>query len=599
LSKKVLGLYKFIIFTFAIFFFTDSILGFTHNVPPQFPSISLQENSRRQIIEKMIEQVDIQNWYQIISDLSENEDLDNPNHFYHSRYSLRVSDAQQFDGKPEPDDACDNAAEYIANKFRSYGLEVENDLFEHKIVSINGKTKGIYKMRNVIATLPGKGNNKEKYFLITAHYDSIASKTEGWEENWRTLPAPGAVDNASGVAGIIEAARILSQQDLDFTVKFVAFSGEEIGLFGSKHFAKLAKENDYPILGVINFDMIGHDTDGILDLHVVGNKSSEWLVNAFRKTRQVYNIELDFHKIIDSEFVYSDHSPFWENGFSAIMVSEESSFESQEWPEFIHSGKDTLDKLNLDIGERAVKLAIATIAELAEPITVSSIDEYNSDLAWYSSQLGIPEQISSNQPISVSAEIENKIEVDVEDIEVRILAIDLNGNSEVVLSENFDLSANKRHKLSGSFVIDGWGTYTIWAVINPEFSIIESNFSNNIIEKQIVVSDNNLLLKNIVAYPNPLNLESDNGELYLAYKISKDANVFVKLYSIIGELIWTKEFLIGQKGGKLGQNRDIPVWNGKNEHGETVSAGVYFCHVSIEDIHGDIIGKTLKIAVIK
>ena len=61
---------------------------------------------------------------------------------------------------------------------------------------------------------------------MTGHYDSISSKTDKWEENWKVLPAPGASDNASGVATMIEAARLLSQIDLNRSIRFVAFSGE-------------------------------------------------------------------------------------------------------------------------------------------------------------------------------------------------------------------------------------------------------------------------------------------------------------------------------------------------------------------------------------
>ncbi|MCH6580889.1 MAG: M28 family peptidase, partial [Nitrospinae bacterium] len=69
---------------------------------------------------------------------------------------------------------------------------------------------------------------------MVGHYDSISTKTAGWEQNWRTLPAPGASDNASGVAEMRGGSRILSKHEFDFTIRFIAFSGEELFLFGSK-----------------------------------------------------------------------------------------------------------------------------------------------------------------------------------------------------------------------------------------------------------------------------------------------------------------------------------------------------------------------------
>ena len=55
-------------------------------------------------------------------------------------------------------------------------------------------------MNNIVATRPGRGPNRDQFYLLVAHYDSISSKTKGWQQQWRTMPAPGASDNASGIA---------------------------------------------------------------------------------------------------------------------------------------------------------------------------------------------------------------------------------------------------------------------------------------------------------------------------------------------------------------------------------------------------------------
>ena len=182
-------------------------------------------SEKKQVIQGLMEEVDGQHWFQIIKALSENEDLDNPGHFFHSRYALRVREAKVFDGKSQPDDACDNAAEYIAEVFKSFGLEVEFDSFEHNRWLLEGGQQGEYVMRNVVATLPGKGANRNRVYLMTAHYDSIASKMKDWEENWRVLPAPGADDNASGIAEMLETARILTSLSAE---KSLAYSAAKI-----------------------------------------------------------------------------------------------------------------------------------------------------------------------------------------------------------------------------------------------------------------------------------------------------------------------------------------------------------------------------------
>ena len=313
------------------------------------PSISASPQ-QQSVIQGLLNQADGVRWVWQTIALVENEDLQKPGQFFRSRYALRVRDAVQFDDNPRPDHACDNSADYIAQQFRSYGLEVEFDPFNHRRRSALGALVGEYVMRNVVATLPGKGPNKNRIYLMVGHYDSIASKTPGWDGGWRQMAAPGASDNASGIAEMLETARILSQQDFDFTVRFIAFSGEELFLFGSKHYAQLVQERGDDIAGVINFDLLGHDPDGNLDIHVLGDEQSQWLVNAFGAAAERYRLPIDLRLKNDPSFIFSDHSPFWDVGIPAVMVAEESSLDApDESTEYIHSQEDDLTKISIPL----------------------------------------------------------------------------------------------------------------------------------------------------------------------------------------------------------------------------------------------------------
>ena len=115
-------------------------------------------------------------------------------------------------------DKCSLAAEYISSVFERNGLEVEYDPFEY----------ANYKMKNVVGTKPGVSTS-DAQVIICAHYDSISNKP------W--VDAPGADDNGSGVAAVLAAAEILSDYDFNYTIKFITFSGEELGLNGSYHYA--------------------------------------------------------------------------------------------------------------------------------------------------------------------------------------------------------------------------------------------------------------------------------------------------------------------------------------------------------------------------
>jgi hypothetical protein len=132
----------------------------------------------------------------------------------------------------------DEVANYLFKKFQDYNIPVEFDEYYFK-----GK-----KWKNVIATINGKKKPNDIYMGI-AHFDSISKQPE--------VSAPGADDNASGTAAVLEIGRILKGISLDATVKLGVFSNEEQGRAGSKHFAKKAREEGLNIKGVINLDIIG------------------------------------------------------------------------------------------------------------------------------------------------------------------------------------------------------------------------------------------------------------------------------------------------------------------------------------------------------
>ena len=120
----------------------------------------------------------------------------------------------------------------------------------------------VFTGENVIVRLPA-GGEPSGVLLVTAHFDAIGRRSDGWEDDWEHQPAPGADDNATGVAVVLEAARILADAELPFDVEFVFFSAEELGRLGSIDYvsrcdAGCAEE----LLGVINLDMIGYSGEG-------------------------------------------------------------------------------------------------------------------------------------------------------------------------------------------------------------------------------------------------------------------------------------------------------------------------------------------------
>ncbi|MCH8291176.1 M20/M25/M40 family metallo-hydrolase [Candidatus Poribacteria bacterium] len=566
---------------------------------PAFAPSLATSPQQQTIIQELLDEVDVNRWLAEIRNLVENQDLEQPGKFFRSRYSFRVREAVQFDGKPNPDHACDNAADYIAEQFRRYGLQVEFDPFLHRRSRIGAGLVGEYTMRNVVATLPGKGPNKDRVYLMVGHYDSISTKTAGWEQNWRTLPAPGASDNASGVAAMLETARILSKHDFDFTIRFIAFSGEELFLFGSKHYRDGVKARGDQIAGVLNFDLLGHDEDGILDIHVLGDDQSQWLVNAFGTAAERYNIDVDLRKKNDPSFIFSDHSPFWEVGIPAVMVAEESSFNAPESTDYVHSEADTLAKITPPLGELAVKLAVATLSELARPITTpDQTDQVAPDILWDSAGISISNPtITKDETVGLSATVKNGGPVAVKGIIVQFVAVHPDGVTEVIAEQRVDLDVAQSQTVNATFTPRMWGQFTLRAVANSDTNVFESDFGNNQIETALIVSGRGVMIENIVTYPNPINFSQRSDPLKLTYILSRDADVEISIYTMLGEKIFENEFLAGENGGRLGANNAFS-WKGRNAHDEKVASGIYICQVTATDMENKSETAETKVAVI-
>jgi len=146
----------------------------------------------------------------------------------------------------------DEVANYLFKRFQEYGVPVEFDEYYSREK----------KWKNVIATVDGKKKTGAIYMVI-AHFDSISKQPE--------VSAPGADDNGSGAAAVLEIGRILKEVSPDSTVKLGVFSNEEQGRAGSEHFARKARETDLNIRGVINLDIIGYNDP----MGSVSYKSSE------------------------------------------------------------------------------------------------------------------------------------------------------------------------------------------------------------------------------------------------------------------------------------------------------------------------------------
>lgn len=151
-----------------------------------------------------------------------------------------------FDSKYVTQPGNKRAAAYLFDRYRSFGYQPEYQNFEYRIR--NGPTG---QTANVVATLKGT-TNPDLIYVVSSHYDSV-------------VVGPGADDDSSGTAALLETARILAKHPQPATIIFASFTGEEAGLLGSREFVRQAVSSGLKIVGALNNDMIGWANDYRLD----------------------------------------------------------------------------------------------------------------------------------------------------------------------------------------------------------------------------------------------------------------------------------------------------------------------------------------------
>jgi hypothetical protein len=232
----------------------------------------------------------------------------------------------------------DKAADYIKERLQFYGMTTYDQWWT---------STG----RNVYAIQPGT-DFPNQYFMICAHYDDMPSGTL----------APGADDNASGTAAVLEAARLLSQYSFPFTIMYALWDEEEQGLIGSAYFATQAQNAGDSILGVLNMDMIAYDgnNDGKFEIHTRSVGNSLELKDEILDINSTYNLGI-IPVIKNPGSTYSDHASFWSKGYGAILLIEDNN----DFHPYYHTTNDKIQFFNVPYFEKLSKLAIGTLTKLA------------------------------------------------------------------------------------------------------------------------------------------------------------------------------------------------------------------------------------------
>jgi hypothetical protein len=245
------------------------------------------------------------------------------------------------------------ARRWIKSEFERYSresggrLQVEFDEFTQPPVARIPKPTQLV---NVVATLPGKQTeSKDRIYVVSGHYDSCVCAQDLLDAK---SDAPGANDDASGTAAVMEMARVMSKYEFDATLVFMTVAAEEQGLLGATHWAEMAKQKNLNVAGMITNDIIGssHAEDGHIDnthvrLFAEGVPPAQQVSPELRTllqtggendgpTRQLaryikdvaeryvrgFTVTVIYRK--DRYLRGGDHSPFLERGFAAVRMTE-------------------------------------------------------------------------------------------------------------------------------------------------------------------------------------------------------------------------------------------------------------------------------------
>ncbi len=235
------------------------------------------------------------------------------------------------------------SGDYISQQFKHIGLKIRED----RVPFDSMETK------NILGIQPGPNKG---IFIVGAHYDSVQG-------------TPGADDNASAVAALLEIARCLQPFPLKYSLIFCGFTLEEYGFVGSRQFAKSLRSQKDEVLGMISLEMLGFcnrekgsqtyplyvDPTQYPDrgdfIAVVGNEPSVGLtlalVNGMKESVPQLPVE---HLVVPGrgdqfeDVRLSDHAPFWDDGFQAVMVTDTAFFRNPHYHQFT----DTLETLDLE-----------------------------------------------------------------------------------------------------------------------------------------------------------------------------------------------------------------------------------------------------------
>lgn len=440
-------------------------------------------------------------------------------------------------------EATENVVRYITTQFRrSPRLQVSEQVFG-----------GI---KNIVAVLPPRADSSSKrIFIICAHYDTQAVRQPNW--NPLVTTAPGANNNGTGVAAMLEIARLLSRYEYDHELRFVALGGEELGFLGSRFYVRNASiiqtnnnaadtvQTRERIVCVFNLDMFGFNWRSDL-VEVISNNDSSWISRALIIANSWYDIGLKIRRTQDEFVDISSHKSFWDNGYNAVTLTESSTpwRDSQNYlaNTFYHTSTDTADKVNFRLVRKVTQLVLVTIdsllTEMFDPMRQAPRVTLELPPTTKADELEITGTFRSDFPIDI---------------------IVYPSQVEAVLDRETQTYTATVPLKPGNNALRVIARYPLGAVSAAQSTFLTQAFA----------------WKDVVVFPNPV-----RSDTLTEFRVEANADITemrVLIYDSDGNLIKRIEGV----ADRLNQRLWRTWWNQQTSYGLAVSPGVYVCHISV------------------
>lgn len=260
-----------------------------------------------------------------------------------------VQHLQDYQSRMWNSDNAFAASDWIAGRMEALGLEVEQQPFYANTWYGSGQAAP-----NVIGIQRGT-LYPNVYVVCGSHFDSFSYSGN----------CPGADDNATGVASVLESARIMTQYEFEYSIIYCAYGCEEMGLYGSEAYASRCQQEGMEIIGYFNNDMNGYLWGDVIHIHCIYPNSVAPIGNYYMNVGNIYFPDMPVeHKNLD--YGDSDHTSFNNHGYMGIYPFEDIDHDSP----YIHSSNDLIGPsvTSFEMSQRYCQMNIGCLAEIANPV---------------------------------------------------------------------------------------------------------------------------------------------------------------------------------------------------------------------------------------